>query len=138
MRQLQPCVSTGREGGSGTERARLLEVEKLASDQAERTADRVRLVLEAIRQAARRAGRAPESVRLVAATKFVPLATIQAAMAAGLTHLGESRVQEALQRLAALAERRDLTWHFIGRLQRRKVRSVVGRFHLIHSLDSLE
>jgi hypothetical protein len=62
---------------------------------------------------------------------------IRAGLAAGLTILGENRLQEALGKMQAIGEHR-VRWHFIGRLQRRKVKSVVGRFELIHSVDSLE
>ena len=88
--------------------------------------------------AASRTGRALDTIQLIAATKAAPLARIQAALDAGVTHFGESRVQEALPKLDAFAGRMDVTWHFIGQLQRRKIKAVVGRFHLIHSVDSLE
>jgi pyridoxal phosphate enzyme (YggS family) len=88
--------------------------------------------------AASRTGRATNTIRLIAATKSVPVARIQDAIEAGITHLGENRVQEALPKLDAFAGRMDLTWHFIGHLQRRKVKAVIGRFQLIHSVDSIE
>jgi pyridoxal phosphate enzyme (YggS family) len=67
----------------------------------------------------------------------VGLDRIREGIAGGLTILGESRLQEALPKIEAL--RGDpVRWHFIGRLQRRKVRSVVGSFDLIHSVDSVE
>jgi pyridoxal phosphate enzyme (YggS family) len=99
--------------------------------------DRVGLILRQIRQATQTAGRDDGSVRLVAATKFVPADIIRTAMAAGLTIAGESRLQESLPKIEALKDA-GIVWHFIGRLQRRKVRSVVGVFELIHSVDSLE
>lgn len=82
-----------------------------------------------LRRAAALAGR---EVKLVAVTKNVSPEIVRAAMALGLTCLGENRVQEALPKLAALPE---AEWHFIGRLQTNKVKEVVGRFSLIHSLD---
>ena len=57
-------------------------------------------------------------------------------MDGGIRHVGENRLQEALPKIEAL-DRDDVIWHFIGRLQRRKVKSVVGRFETIHSVDSL-
>lgn len=103
----------------------------------ETVADRVRVVLANIRAAAERVGRPASSVGLVAVTKTVTVDRIQEGIAAGLTILGENRVQEALPKMAALKEA-PIRWHFIGHLQRRKVRSVVGLFELIHSVDSVE
>lgn len=98
----------------------------------------VAVISKRLAAAVSRAGRAPDTIQLIAATKSVSVARIQAALDAGITHLGENRVQEALPKLDALAGRTDVTWHFIGQLQRRKVKAVIGRFHLIHSVDSLE
>ena len=99
--------------------------------------DNVSHVLEGIRAAALRSGRRPELIRLVAATKSVPADRIKEAIAAGVTILGENRLQEALLKIEQLGQQL-VAWHFIGRLQRRKVKAVVGRFDLIHSVDSLE
>lgn len=101
-------------------------------------ADHVAVIRQRIQTAAVRTGRDPNTIRLIAATKTVPVAWIQAALDAGITDLGESKLQEALPKRDALAARTDVTWHFIGQLQRRKVRAVVGRFQLIHSVDSLD
>ncbi len=100
-------------------------------------AQRVESVLSAIRSAAEKAGRRPDSIRLVAATKTVTADRIREGIGAGLSILGENRVQEAIPKVEALAQA-PVRWHFIGHLQRRKVRSVVGIFELIHSVDSLE
>src|SRR5437899_7154067 len=77
-------------------------------------------------------------VTLVAVTKGFGVDAVEAALAAGVTDLGENRVQEALQKLDAppLAGRRA-TWHLIGHLQRNKAKHVAGRFALVHSLDSV-
>jgi pyridoxal phosphate enzyme (YggS family) len=103
----------------------------------ETVADRVRSVLCNIRAAAERVGRPANSVRLVAVTKTVTVDRIQEGIAAGLTILGENRVQEALPKMVALKEA-PIRWHFIGHLQRRKVRTIVGLFELIHSVDTVE
>ncbi len=100
--------------------------------------DHVAVIRKRIQEAAVRRGRDPNTIRLIAATKTVPVSRIQAAVDAGVIHLGENRLQEALPKLGALASRTDLTWHFIGQLQRRKAKAVIGRFQLIHSVDSLE
>lgn len=99
---------------------------------------KVRTVQATIDQAALLAGRRPEAVRLIAATKSVPPELIRRAIEAGTRHLGESRLQEALPKMDALGGFEGIAWHFIGRLQRRKVKDVVGRFQLIHSVDSLD
>lgn len=101
-------------------------------------ANHVAVIRKRMQAAASRTGRAANTIQLIAATKSVPVARIQAALDAGITHLGENRVQEALPKLDAFAGRTDVTWHFIGQLQRRKVKAVIGRFQLIHSVDSLE
>ena len=75
-------------------------------------------------------------VTIVAVTKGFGLDAVAAARAAGLTDLGENRVQEALQKIDTPAGR-GATWHLIGHLQRNKVKHVPGRFALVHSLDSL-
>jgi pyridoxal phosphate enzyme (YggS family) len=89
-----------------------------------------------IAAAVARAGRAPDDVRIVAVTKGHPLERAQEAVAAGLADLGENRVQEALAKQAAWPEPRA-RWHLIGHLQRNKAKLAVGRFVLIHSLDSV-
>lgn len=106
--------------------------------EAEAVRRNVGLVLERIRQAAARAGRPPDAIRLVAATKSVPPERIRAAIDAGVRILGENRLQEALPKIEALGSTAGIAWHFIGRLQRRKVREVVGRFQAIHSVESLD
>ena len=74
-------------------------------------------------------------VTIVAVTKGFGLEAVDAALAAGLTDLGENRVQEALAKIDTPAGRRA-TWHLIGHLQRNKAKDVPGRFALVHSLDS--
>lgn len=109
----------------------------MESDADDSLARRVHQILDRMRCAAERVGRSPDTVRLVAATKTVPAERIREGLAAGLTLLGENRMQEALSKVALL---RDLSprWHFIGQLQRRKVRDAIGTFELIHSVDSVE
>ena len=90
--------------------------------------------------AARRAGREPDAVRLVAATKTVPAERVAEAVALGVTDVGENRAQELLAKadlLAATAPSTpaDVCWHFLGRLQRNKVRSLAGRVTWWQSVD---
>lgn len=105
-------------------------------EDSESIAGRVRGVLDRIAQAAVRTHRAPESVRLVVASKTVSMERLREAFDAGVRHFGENRLQEALPKIDGL-DRTGAIWHFIGTLQRRKVKSVVGRFDTIHSVDSL-
>jgi hypothetical protein len=98
--------------------------------------DRIREVRETIEQHRARAGWRHE-VRIVAVTKTHPADAVRAAVAAGLTDVGENRVQEALakqEELAGVA----VDWHLIGTLQRNKARHAAGRFALIHSVDRLD
>jgi pyridoxal phosphate enzyme (YggS family) len=85
--------------------------------------------------ACERAGRAPESVRLVAVSKFHPASDIAALVACGQREFGESYVQEALAKQDELVGQ-DILWHFVGGLQTKKAKAVVGRFALAHSVDS--
>ncbi len=92
---------------------------------------------ERMAQAAARAGRSAHSVTLLAVSKAQPLQMIAAAADLGLTHFGESYLQEALQKIAALRER-TLTWHFIGRVQANKTHPIAEGFAWVHALDRLK
>ncbi len=89
-----------------------------------------------IATAALRAGREPSAVTLIAVGKTHPAELIREAYAAGQRDFGENRIQEALGKFDALADL-PLAWHLIGHLQRNKARQAVGRFALIHSVDSV-
>jgi pyridoxal phosphate enzyme (YggS family) len=96
--------------------------------------ENVRDIREFIGQAARNCGREPSSVRLLAVTKTVDPARIDEALAAGITEIGENRVQEAVGKLPLLT--RPYTFHLIGSLQTNKVKAaLVLDPVLIHSLD---
>jgi pyridoxal phosphate enzyme (YggS family) len=86
-----------------------------------------------IEEAARRAGRRSDEVLLVAVSKTVPVEAIRAALAAGVPALGENRVQEAREKIAALGH--PVPWHLVGHLQSNKARDAVELFALVHSLD---
>jgi PLP dependent protein len=88
-----------------------------------------------IADAARRAGRREDAVLLVAVSKTVPAERVRAAISAGVPALGENRVQEAREKIAALGRPRP--WHLIGHLQTNKVRDALECFDLIHSVDRL-
>jgi PLP dependent protein len=80
----------------------------------------------------------PESVRLIAVTKQVPVAAMRVAYAAGVRDFGESRVQEAAEKQAELQDLPDITWHFIGHLQSNKVQKALTQFQWLHSIDSFK
>lgn len=94
----------------------------------------LRLVREAISLAAQQSGRQPSEVTLIGVTKTVPIERIQMAIDCGLSDLGENRVQEAMEKMDAL-DRYVGHWHLIGTLQTNKVRYILPRVKLIHSLD---
>ena len=90
-----------------------------------------------IGRAARRAGREPGEVTLVAVSKTHPAALVREAAAAGLIDFGENRVQEAEGKIAELKpEAPHLRWHLVGHLQPNKARRAARLFDLIHSVDS--
>ena len=89
--------------------------------------------LAEVRGRIERAGRDPAEIAIVAVTKGRSLERCREALEAGLTELGENRVQEAVPKLDALP---DVRWHLVGHLQRNKVRLAAGRFVLIQSVDS--
>ncbi|HLQ68291.1 MAG TPA: YggS family pyridoxal phosphate-dependent enzyme [Gemmatimonadales bacterium] len=80
----------------------------------------------------------PHAVTIVAVTKGFGTDAVRAALDAGLPDIGENRVQEALQKQDELRDLTGARWHLIGHLQRNKARAAVGRFEVVHSLDSLE
>lgn len=92
-------------------------------------------ILERIAAAAARAGRRAEDVALVAVSKVKPASCVMEALAAGQTVFGESRIQEALSKIDEVGP--GPFWHMIGHLQTNKVRQAVGKFDLIHTVDSL-
>jgi pyridoxal phosphate enzyme (YggS family) len=95
-----------------------------------------KMVMDRIASAAKRAGRAPSSVRLVTVTKTVDHERIRQAVSAGAAILGENRVQEAKEKIEALGN--IAHWHLIGHLQTNKAKYAVRLFDLIHSVDTLE
>jgi len=96
---------------------------------------RVADLRERVATAARRAGRDPQEVRIIAVTKTHPPEVAAAAVAAGLDDLGENRVGELVRKAGAVPAAR---WHLVGQLQRNKVRDAVGTAALIHSVDRRE
>lgn len=100
---------------------------------------RIEEVRGRIRRACERAGRDPNEVTLVAVTKTFPAEAVSAAHDADVKDFGENKAQEFVEKFEAVdpATNQELRWHFIGHLQRNKIKLVVGRAHVIHGIDSV-
>jgi pyridoxal phosphate enzyme (YggS family) len=92
-------------------------------------------VMEKIEEAARKIGRDPNEIKLVAVSKTVEVARIMEAIEAGVSILGENYVQEAQKKIEEIG--RPVSWHFIGHLQTNKAKYAIRLFDMIHSLDSV-
>ncbi|HVV86678.1 MAG TPA: YggS family pyridoxal phosphate-dependent enzyme [Kofleriaceae bacterium] len=103
---------------------------------AETIADRWRAVRAAVEEACRAAGRAPADVTIVAVSKKHPPSAIDEVVAAGAADVGENYAQALAAKQAAVTS--SPRWHFIGRLQRNKVKLVAGKVALVHAVDSVE
>ena len=99
--------------------------------------DNLEAVRKKITEAARRAGRDPASVKLIAVSKTKPLSMVEECIACGQTDFGENKPQELRDKFDTL-KRDDIRWHMIGHLQKNKIKYVVSRACLIHSVDSVE
>ena len=91
-------------------------------------------VYKKIEEACAKSGRRTENITLLAVTKTVPVERIREIMDLGVTSLGENRVQELLSKYDDLP---DAKWHIIGHLQTNKVKNIIGKTELIHSVDSI-
>ena len=96
----------------------------------------INLIQQRIRAAAERAGRRPEGIALIAVSKAIEPEGVEAALAAGQTLFGESKVQEARAKIPLISGRAH--WHMIGHLQTNKARDAVALFEVIHSVDSVK
>jgi len=97
-------------------------------------AERLRSVEESVADAARAAGRTTDEITTVVVTKFHPASLIRELSGLGVTHFGESRHQEAVAKVAELADL-EATWHFVGQLQSKKARQVREYADVIHAVD---
>lgn len=104
--------------------------DSLLKENLQKVRDRMSQALEA-------ASRTPDSVRLVAISKFHPCSSIASLFRAGQTVFGENYLQEAQKKQDELSGCLGLEWHFTGHLQSKKAKEVLGNFKLIHTLDSL-
>ncbi|MGE0670846.1 MAG: YggS family pyridoxal phosphate-dependent enzyme [Parachlamydiales bacterium] len=98
--------------------------------------ERLEQLRRQIAEACQRSNRDPNDIALIAVTKYAALEALQEAYEQGLRAFGESRIPTALDKMAQLPS--DIAWHFIGHLQSNKVAKAIGRFALIHSIDSLD
>ena len=99
-------------------------------------AENLERVREQIAAASAKSGRSTDDVELVAITKTHPAERVREAIEAGQTLFGESRVQEARAKIPELPS--NVRWHFVGHLQKNKIRHALPLFELIHSVDSLQ
>lgn len=97
--------------------------------------DNLKCVEENIRRTCERCGRKPEEVTLIAVSKTKPVSMIEEVMQCGVKDFGENKVQELSDKIEKIPEK--LNWHLIGHLQRNKVKYIVDKVSLIHSVDSL-
>jgi len=97
----------------------------------------LRSVRSRIDAAARRVGRDPSDIRLIAVSKTFGVDSVRAAWAAGQRDFGENRVQEALQKIGEASDM-ELRWHLIGHLQSNKAKKAATAFACIHSVDSVD
>lgn len=96
-------------------------------------ASNLHIVRDKVSQAALKVGRNPEDIQIIAVTKTVDIPQMEEAIAAGITAVGENRVQEITKKYPLLKEKVD--WHLIGHLQTNKVKYIIDKVKMIHSLD---
>ena len=94
-------------------------------------------VRERISRAIQKSGREPDSVRLITVSKQISVDRIEEARAAGAVVFGENKIQEAIPKIEQVGAE-GISWHFIGHLQKNKIKFLDERFDLIHSVDSFE
>lgn len=97
--------------------------------------DNLSIVEQAVAGSCKKAGRERKDVTLIAVSKTKPLTDLQEAYEAGARDFGENKVQELMDKIPAMPS--DIRWHMIGHLQRNKVKYIIGRVSMIHSVDSL-
>lgn len=97
--------------------------------------ENLQYVEQQIQSACDKSGRKRSEVSLIAVSKTKPVAMIKEAYDAGIRDFGENRVQELLEKIPQLPS--DIRWHMIGHLQRNKVKYIIGKVAMIHSVDSL-
>ncbi len=99
-------------------------------------AENLKEINKRIKEAAEKSGRKPEDITLIGVSKTIDLPRIEELLALGVNNLGENKVQEFLPKYEALETKAPI-WHFIGHLQTNKVKFLVGKANLIHSVDNI-
>lgn len=128
-------VASGRRARSPHPKLEVATTKPIAADTIARNLERVGRRIAA---ACERARRSPDEVSVIGITKGFPAVFVEEAIRAGLTDIGENRVQEARSKFDELSGRGVRPrWHLVGHLQTNKVRTAVGLFDIIHSVDSL-
>lgn len=97
-------------------------------------ADRWAIIQSNVRAACLESGREPGSIVVIAVTKTVPIGLIEEAYGLGIRDFGESRYQEAEPKIDALP--RDVTWHFIGKMQSNKAKRIAQKFDIVHTFEN--
>ena len=97
--------------------------------------ENIETVRENIKKAAQRAGRNPDDILLIGVTKTKPVEMMQEAIDEGITDIGENRVQEIMEKYEHI--KGDPKWHLIGHLQTNKVKYIIDKVDLIHSVESI-
>ena len=100
--------------------------------------ENLNLIQQQINQTAIDSGRSPQEIKLIAVSKTKPLEQIKDAFSAGHITFGENYVQEALEKIRNIGIYKEIEWHFLGRLQKNKVKFCPGNFQWIHTVDSIE
>lgn len=98
--------------------------------------DQLKEIRAHIKEAAQKASKSEEDITLIAVSKTYPVTAIEEALLEGCTDFGENHVQELMSKIDSVKE--NVNWHLIGHLQTNKVKYVVGKTALIHSMDSLK
>jgi hypothetical protein len=98
--------------------------------------ENIATIKKQIEEAARRSGRDPKEITLIAVSKTYPLEKVEEAIECGCNDFGENKVQEVVQKIPLVSK--PVNWHFIGHLQTNKVKYIVEDVTLIHSVDSIK
>lgn len=96
------------------------------------------LVNKRIVEAAEKAGRDPDEVKLIAVTKMMPVEVINAAIEVGIRRFGENYAEQAAEKIDIVGKGVDIEWHMIGHIQSRKAETVSRYFDMVHSLDRIK
>jgi len=102
------------------------------------TEKNLKSIKEGIKQAACKGGQKEEGIRIIAVTKNVTVAQVLTAIEAGITDIGENKAQEIIKKHTQLRDKKSISWHFVGHLQRNKVKMIIDFVDLIQSVDSLK